>query len=185
MPVFAIDPHRSWLPLEARAAEEADPRTRALLGLVRDHMEHEIKGDLDRLMATIGAHPVYHFRGTPAPMKLEGREAVEAFYRGMFATGGQQFEVVIEKIVADPDNVVTEGIVKQAHKGETLLAQRAPLPIAVQTGEWYLTAARIVTIWPSDGEGKLLGEDIYFGDAPLTGLRPIAADELPPYYVRR
>src|SRR5262245_30846612 len=136
MPVFAIDPHRSWLPLAARAADEKDPRTRALLTLVRDHMEHEIKGDLERLMATLGEHPVYHFRGTPAPGVLDGRGTVEAFYRGMFATGGQQFEVVIEKIVADPDNVVTEGFVKQAHKGEVLLAQGAPLPIPVEAGAW-------------------------------------------------
>lgn len=56
-----IDPHQSWLPLEARAAAEPDPHRRSLLTHVRDHMEHEIKGNLDALMETLCASPVYHF----------------------------------------------------------------------------------------------------------------------------
>jgi hypothetical protein len=185
MPALAIDPNRSWVPLEARAAQEPEARTRALLTLVRDHMEHEIKGDLVRLMATLGANPVYHFRGTLAPGVLEGREAVEAFYRGMFATGRQQFEVVIEKIVATPDDVVTEGFVKQVHKGEALLAQGVPTSLAITAGALYLAEARLVTIWPNDGTGLLKGEDIYFGESPLSRLRRIAPEQLPPYYVLR
>ena len=64
-----IDPHRSWLALAARASQEPNPRRRGLLLKVRDHMESEIKGQLEPLMATLTADPVYHFWGN-APSVL-------------------------------------------------------------------------------------------------------------------
>ena len=50
---YAIDPHQSWLALEAAAAQESSPRRKALITEVRNHMEHEIKGQLDPLMDTL------------------------------------------------------------------------------------------------------------------------------------
>ncbi len=58
---FAINPHHSWLPLEERAAAEDNPRRKALVTAVRDHMEAEIKGQLDPLMDTLTSEPIYHF----------------------------------------------------------------------------------------------------------------------------
>lgn len=181
---YAIDPHKSWLALADAAALETDDRARKLILCVRDHMEAEITGQLEPLMATLTDHPVYHFWGNREPMRLEGRDAVAAFYSGMFAAGGQQFEVVVEKVLATPDHVITEGRVKQVYKGATLAAMGITEVggNAVREDGLWLSDAQLVTLWPADAQGKLIGEDIYFGVDPMKTLTPIAADRLPPYY---
>ncbi len=180
-----IEPHASWLSLEARAKTESDPRVRALLTAVRDHVEHEIRGDLPRLMATLTAEPIYHFWNPAGSFKLEGREAVAAFYTNMIAVGGNQFEIVVEKIVADRANVITEGRVKQVQTGATLLAAgRGEVAggVAVKPEDLFLTCAQLVTVWPSDANGKLIGEDIYFGEDALASAQKIERADLPAYH---
>ncbi len=178
-----IDPHKSWLPLAARAATEPDARRRGLLLKVRDHMEHEIKGELDPLMATLTASPIYHFWGN-APGVLEGRDVIRGFYSDMMARGGQQFEVVVDRIVVDDDAVITEGQVKQVYKGSTLLAmgmqELAGAPIAPD--DLIMTTAQLVTVWPADADGLLIGEDIYFGHDPFRNAERIRREDLPDYY---
>ena len=184
MTTYAINPHQSWLALEARAAQEPNARRKALITEVRNHMEHEIKGRLEPLMDTLTAHPIYHFWGSGEPSVIAGREAVRAFYAGMFQTGGQQFEVVVDKVVASEDHVVTEGQVKQVYKGEALLAMDVTKvgETDVQTGDLWLGGAQLVTLWPADAQGKLIGEDIYFGASPFANLRKIETSDLPPYF---
>jgi limonene-1,2-epoxide hydrolase len=182
-----IDPFESWRPLEARAWSESDARTRTLVQAVRDHMEHEIRGDLAPLMATLTREPVYHFYGGPygaAPMVLSGRAAVEAFYRQMIAAGGNQFEVVVTRIVADSANVVTEGRVKQVHTGKELIAMgRTEIAgVALARDTLVLTSAPLVTVWPGDADGRLVGEDIYFGGDPFASAELITPDDLPSDY---
>ena len=183
---YAINPHQSWLALEAQAAQESNARRKALITEVRDHMEHEIKGRLDPLMDTLTAHPIYHFWGSGEPSVIKGRKAVRAFYDGMFQTGGQQFEVVVDKVVASDDHVITEGQVKQVYKGQALLGMGVTKVGEVNVGEddLWLGGAQLVTLWPADAEGKLIGEDIYFGANPMANLRKIESSDLPPYFQR-
>ena len=178
----SINPFHSWLPLEARAARETDPRVRTLLTAVRDHMEHEIRGDLPELMATLTAEPIYHFWIPAGAFTLRGREAVTGFYSNMIAAGGNQFEVVVEKIVADRGSVITEGQVKQVQTGKALLAAgRSEVGgAAVAPGDLFLTCAQLITVWPGDAGGKLIGEDIYFGEDALSTARKINREALPP-----
>jgi hypothetical protein len=147
-------------------------------------MEHEIKGHLEPLMATLTAAPIYHFWGS-APSVLEGQDAVRGFYRDMMARGGQQFEVVVERIVVDDDTVVTEGQVKQVYKGAALLAmgmkELGGAPLAPD--DLVLTTAQLVTVWPADADGRLIGEDIYFGHDPFRNAERIRREDLPDYYV--
>ena len=178
-----IAPHDSWLTLEARAASETNPRHKLLLTQVRDHMEHEINGNLEPLMATLTAEPIYHFWGN-SPNIIEGYAAVEAFYAGMIASGSQQFEVVNNRIVVDDDTVITEGRVKQAYQGAGLLAMGLTNANGIDVTEagLYLTDTQLITVWPADPDGKLIGEDIYFGQDPFTTLAVIDQSDLPDYY---
>jgi hypothetical protein len=182
-----INPFDSWLPLEARARREPNARVRTLLTAVRDHMEHEIKGDLAPLMATLTAEPVYHFRGGPysaGPLVLRGREAVEGFYRQMIAAGGNQFEVVVTRIVADEGSVVTEGGVKQVYTGKELAAMgRTELHGAkLAPDSLVLATTPLITVWPGDADGRLVGEDIYFGGDPFANAERITPADLPAGY---
>lgn len=183
-----IDPHASWAALEAAAAaygpSPAEQAIAALVLEVRDHMACEIQGDLDGVMATLTAEPVYHFWGNGPSFLLEGRAAIEGFYRDMMARGGQQFEVVIDNVIASTAHVVTEGQVKQVQTASALAAQglQDVGGVAISSSELWLSNAQLLTVWPNDGNGKLVGEDIYFGQNPMTTLVPISRSDLPDYF---
>ena len=181
--MYKIDPHQSWLPLEQRAASESSPRHKKLLTEVRNHMEHEIKGDLEPLMDTLTAEPIYHFWGNELPV-LEGREAVQGFYTGMIAMGSTQFEVVVDSIVVDDGAVITEGQVKQVYKGEMLKAMGLETvdDAPVEADDLFLTTTQLVTVWPGDEDGKLIGEDIYFGQDAFKNIERINRSDLPDYF---
>lgn len=183
-----IEPHASWAALDDAAAaygpSAEEQAVAALVREVRDHMAAEIQGDVSGLMATLTADPVYHFWGNGDPVLLTGRAAVEGFYRDMMARGGNQFEVVIDNCIAAPTHVVTEGQVKQVYLSSALAQQGVTDVggVAIGDSELWLSNAQLVTVWPNDGAGKLVGEDIYFGQNPLTTLVPITAADLPDYY---
>jgi hypothetical protein len=179
-----LNPSQSWLPLEARFRAEKDPQTHRLIKEVRYHVEHEIAGDLEALMDTLTLDPIYHFYGGAAPMTLIGRVAVEGFYKQMIAAGGNQFEIVIKRIVADPGAVITEGVVKQVHTGKELIAmgRKEVGGGPIGNADLFLSTTQLLTVWPSDPDGKLVGEDIYFGEPPLSNLERISQGDLPKGY---
>jgi hypothetical protein len=102
----------------------------------------------------------------------------------MIAAGGNQFEIVIKRIVADATSVITEGQVKQVYTGKELSAMgRTDVHDApIGNADLYLTTTQLITVWPSDPVGKLIGEDIYFGEPPLTHLEKITRADLPRGY---
>jgi limonene-1,2-epoxide hydrolase len=168
-----FDPDQSWAPLDARISKERDPRRREVLERVRDHMRTEISGDFDGLMATLTDDPRYHFWGLPVEGGPKGREAVSDFYRQMIDGGGHRFHFDIERIVVDDDTVVTEGKIHQKTSVEALRVSG----IEEVEGEpldddaTYIAETHIVTVWPIASDGRIIGEDIYFGSPPLANLR--------------
>lgn len=178
-----IDPHESWLALEARAEKEANALHRALITEVRNHMEFEIKGDLEPLMGTLIAEPVYHF-WNDNPFVLEGQAAVRGFYENMIAAGSNQFQVVVDRIFVDDGGVITEGQVKQIYRGAAVTAMGiAELDGApVTDADLILTTTQLLTVWPAGEGAKLVGEDIYFGHNPFLKAQRISESDLPDYY---
>jgi hypothetical protein len=167
-----FDPDRSWASLERRMAEESDPRCRAALEQVRDHLRTEISGDLVGLMATLDDEPRYHLWGLPVEGGPKGRAAVEEFYTQMMAGGGHRFEFAIERIVVDHDAVVTEGLMRQRIPGSAIAASGIDQVEgeAVDAEADYLAETQILTVWPISADGRIMGEDIYFGSPPLARL---------------
>ena len=151
---------------------ETDPRRRQLLEQVRDHMRAEIRGELGPLLATLIDDPRYHLWGLGAEMGPKGRVAVETFYKDMIASGGNHFEFAIERIVVDADSVVTEGVFRSAVPGSLLaasgVAEVEGKPVDAEAE--YLSENRILTVWPAEADGRLVGEDIYFGSPPFSAL---------------
>lgn len=180
---LAIDPHRSWLALEERAAREPNALHRALITQVRDHMEFEIRGDLDPLMDTLVAEPVYHF-WSDNPFVLEGRAAVRAFYENMIAAGGNQFQVVVDRILVEDGGVITEGQVRQVYRGPQVIAMgvRELDGAPVAEDDLIVTSTQLLTVWPAGEDAKLVGEDIYLAHSPFRNARRINPDALPDYY---
>ena len=138
-------------------------------------MEAEINGRLEPLMATLCDHPIYHFwRVGPENMILEGYEAVAGFYQNMFADGGQNFQVVCERIFVDDGGVITEGKVRQKYDSNALQAMGVTEANgqSISSASAWLSNTQLLTVWPNAGNGKLLGEDIYFGEDPMSTLTP-------------
>lgn len=167
-----FDPERSWLPLEHRIEQEGDPRCRQLLEQVRDHMRTEIRGDHEALMATLVDEPRYHFWGTPVEGGPKGRAAVSDFYRQMIDGGGNWFHFDIQRIVVDHDSVVTEGTMRQRVPGAAIAASGVGEVEGepVDAEATYLAETHILTVWPMSEDGRIIGEDIYFGSPPLERL---------------
>jgi len=169
-----FDPESSWQRIEARMEAESDPVCRALLAQVRDHMRAEIGGELEPLMDTLVSEPRYHFRSSGPDGGPKDRAAVRSFYEAMIAGGGNRFHFDIERIFVDPGGVVTEGKMRQAISGEALVAmgveQLDDLPVDASGS--YLSETHILTVWPAGDDGRLVGEDIFFGSPP--GFRRVA-----------
>jgi len=167
MPIH-FDPESSWKVLEERVASEEDPVCRGLLEEVRDHVRAEILGQLDPLMATLVAEPLYHFRGAMPDGGPKGREAVHAFYQAMIERGGNRFQFEIQRILVDHTGVITEGKMRQTIPGADVIASGVEEVegAAVDPKKTYLSETHLLTVWPSGEGGKLVGEDIFFGGLP-------------------
>ena len=89
-----------------------------------------------------------------------------------------------DRIVVDDGAVITEGQVKNVQKGATLKAMGVEEVNGTPVGEdeLFVTSAQLVTVWPADPDGKLVGEDIYFGENSANNIERITRDELPDYY---
>jgi len=169
----SFDPERSCRALEERIEQETDPRCRALLEQVRDHVRTEVRGQLGPLMDTLEANPVYHFWGLMGSGGgPKNRAEVEEFYTGMIAGGGTNFELDIKRIVVDKGAVVTEGSMLQPMSGAVLAAAGVEevegKPVTPEAT--YLGESQILTVWPAGADGKLKGEDIYMGSSPMSKL---------------
>ncbi len=181
-----IDPKRSWACFEDRIAAEQNPVVKGLITEVSNHMQAEITGQIEPLMETLTAHPVYHFWAFLPEAILEGEVAVRGFYTDMMGRGGEQFEVVTENIIADEGRVVTEGQVKQLYLGEDVIPMLQAAGKSDVNGEkvdpkaLYLATVQLITGWPNDGNGKLVGEDIYFAQSPVDRLEKITHNDIAP-----
>ncbi len=175
-----FDPQRSWIAVEERAREETNSRHKAMLTVVRDHLDHEISGRLDELMGTLCAHPTHHIYGNN-PMTINGAAGLRAFYEAMITGGSNQFEVVVEKVIVDDENVVTEGQLNTVYRGGDMAA----MDMTEINGEpidpegLYLTSTQLITVWPIDDDCLLQGEDIYLAGNPFDACVKITAADVP------
>jgi hypothetical protein len=185
MAMLKIDLHKSWISLKEKADKIFNEKHKILLNEVANHMEAEIKGQLDLLMSTLTAEPVYHFwRVSDVNMILNGYEEVSGFYSNMFQNGGEQFEVVTKRIIVNDDGVITEGKVKQVYTKDNLklMGLTKDTFSEIDNSDLWLSNTQLITVWPSDPDLKLVGEDIYFGENPMETLKPINENEIPDYY---
>jgi limonene-1,2-epoxide hydrolase len=169
VPDIQFDPESSWLPLEARMEQETHPRIRANLEEVRNHMRAEIMGEHGPLMDTLTQDPVYHMWGLPEENGPKGREVISLFYKNMIDTGGNRFHFDIRLIVADENTVMTEGVMRTLMPAAVLRASGIEEVDgdSIDDAIEYVAEWQILTVWPIDEAGKIIGEDIYFGSPPM------------------
>ena len=150
-------------------AEQRNPKHKALLEMVQEHMRTEVRGEHEGLMATLVDDPQYHMWGGPEDTGPKGRKPVSDFYQAMFDNNGQGFEFEVRKVIVDDNGVVTEGVLRTALPGSGVLAAGVEEvdgePVDAEAK--YVNQGQLLTVWPAGEGGKLVGEDIYFGTAGL------------------
>jgi hypothetical protein len=163
-----IDPNRTWAKVEERLATEPDPVLKRNLETILEHMKAEAAGDIDRLLATLSDDVAYHAYGTTDPLlNPVGKEGVRGFYERFIASGATRLQLDIDRLVVDRDCILTEGLMRMAYPGTTLIAYG----IAVDDPDaYYLYEARMATLWPFDDNGQARGEDTYLGGDGFDGI---------------
>jgi len=174
-----IDPNKTWRKVEERLKRETNPKIRSNLDVVLRHMKAEAVGDLDGLIETIS--PIgtnYDAYGSDDPIhNPKSLEAVRTFYETFIASGATKLELDVDRLVADEDCVVTEGIMRMAYPGATLLAMGHEVD---DPEAYYLYESRMAVFWPFGEDGLATGEDSYTGWDGFAGIaaRKLAASDL-------
>lgn len=164
MPV--IDQHTTWAKVEARLATEADPVLRRNLELLLQHMKAEATLDMERLMATVSQDALYQ-NFAPGGTDLVGKAAVQQFYEQFAASGAHRLHLDVDRLVVDRHCILTEGVMRMAYPGRTLLATGRPVD---DPDAFYLFETRMAIIWPIGEDGLFIGEDSYVGSDGFEGI---------------
>ena len=84
----------------------------------------------------------------------------------------------------ETDGLGTEGKVKQVYTRDSLklMGLTSETFPDLSKSDLWLSNTQLITVWPSDPDLKLVGEDIYFGENPMDTLKPINENEIPDYY---
>jgi hypothetical protein len=152
-------------PVDAKIAETANPRHRALLQNFREHLLAEIAGDVDAIMKTQCANPEYHFYGSGVgDSGPKGGQAVRCFYENIFKLGYNKLRYVIDRFIIDDRGLFHEGQMDIVFPGRALQAMGLPCD---DPSAHYVFSYRQAAIFHYDEQGHCTGEDTY-SDGPLT-----------------
>ena len=93
-------------------------------------------------------------------------------------SGAHRLELDCQRVIADRDCVVTEGVMRMAYPGFALKAQGIEVD---DEQAYYLYEARMGIVWPVDREaGLLVGEESYTGADGFAGIadRKLSKDDI-------
>lgn len=182
-----LNPNNTWRLVQERMEREQDPKIRRNLELVLEHMKSEAQGDIEGVVATLCEQPKYIAHDVPDEPSMNpggNKDAVRAFYDlTIVQTGAHQLELNCDRVVADHDAVMTEGVMRMAYPGATLIAMGVEVDDA---DAYYLYQTRMSVVWPVDEKSGLLkGEETYTGTDGFEGIaeRKITAADIVPVAV--
>ena len=179
-----LNPNNTWRLVQERMENEQDPKIRRNLELVLQHMKTEAQGDIEGVVATLSDQPRYVTHDVPGDEAMNpsgSKDAVRAFYdMTIVQTGAHRLEFACDRVIADRESVMTEGLMRMAYPGRTLAA----MGVEVDDPEaYYLYQSRMCVVWPVDpGSGMLFGEETYTGTDGFEGIadRKITEDDIVP-----
>jgi hypothetical protein len=163
-----IDPQVTWRKVVERLETETDPVLRRNLELLLAHQKAEASLDLDGLMATISEQARYQAFGSSDPaLNPVGKPAVRQFYENFAASGAHRLQLDTDRLVVDRHCILTEGLMRMAYPGRTLLARGIEVD---DPDAYYLFEARMAIVWPIGPDGLFIGEDSYVGRDGFAGI---------------
>ncbi len=150
--------------LARREAIEEDEVVRRNLQVARRHIQAELDADLDAILDTLVADPIYHMynfvngAGVIDSFTVRGREAVRALYTPGCEDGTIRLqELRGGRVVADRHMVAVEGELRAAWSGKALVAAG----YAADARANYLLMGRMCSFVQFSADGLMLGESVY------------------------
>ena len=173
-----VDQTLSWRVIEERSARTENPRHRAMLNKVAEHLRAEASGDLEALLGTLGPSPEYHIWFDGRDEGPKGLDGIRGFYNQLVEDKRGVLEFAIDRIVVDDGAVLTEGWLSAIQQGRIC---RKYGWVVDDDDAAYLVRRRTVIIWPFDAAGEMIGEDGYTS-TDLGAARKLEPEELPDAY---
>jgi hypothetical protein len=165
MPV--IDQHVTWRKVEERLEHETDPILCRNLEMLLLHMKAEAALDMETLMSTVSDRAMYQNFAQGEVTHPVGKAGVQKFYEDFAASGAQKLQLDIDRLVVDRHCILTEGVMRMAYPGRTLIAR----DIEVDDPDAdYLFETRMAVVWPIDEHGLFIGEDSYTAGDGFAGI---------------
>jgi hypothetical protein len=160
-----IEPLRSLRPVDDLLETTGNPYHRRLLENFREHVIAEAVGDIDRIMATMAPHPVYHSYdsfGDSAQSDedyviVNGREETWALYREFIDSGRHVHELDTRRLAVSDWGIAGDGYLYLTERGSNLVAEGVP---GIDPGATYVAGSRFAYFIPYE-DGLMAGEDIY------------------------
>jgi hypothetical protein len=159
-------------------AEATDPVILRNLQAVAEHIDAEVAGDIDRLMATLVGEPVYHIWGASKSVGPQGFDEVRDNYLALIRSGKNRLAYDVTRVVADAKCVTTEGHFRLAYPGAVLPSTTLSTGEPILVDHWYLVEYKCVVLWPVNHRAQIFGEELYAGEPPRV-LRHLDDNELP------
>lgn len=175
-----VDQGLSARRLTERLEETTNPRHRAMLQVVVEHLRAEVDASVEALLATLVPEPDYHLWQNGSDYGPKGKDQVMGYYQELVDAKRHVLEFDITRIVVDDSNIVTEGWIRAINLGSVARSRGYDVD---DDDASYLVTQRVVIFWPFNEQGLMLGEDGY---ANLDGAsaRRLTDDELPDAYRR-
>jgi hypothetical protein len=176
-----LEPLRSLRPIDNLLGATSDPYHRRLLENFREHVIAEVVGDIDRIMATMAPHPVYHSydsfgdsaRADEDFVIVNGRDETWALYREFIDSGRHVHELDSRRLAVSDWGIAGDGYLYLTERGANLVAEGVT---GVDIGATYVAASRFAYFIPYE-DGLMAGEDIYRPRSNISYLK-VEPDEM-------
>jgi hypothetical protein len=160
-----IQPLRSLRTIDDLIRATGNPYHRRLLENFREHVIAEVVGDIDRIMATMAPHPVYHSydsfgdsaRCDEDYVIVNDREETWALYRDFIDSGRHVHELDTRRLAVSDWGIAGDGYLYLTEQGSSLVAAGVT---GIDPGATYVAASRFAYFLPYE-DGLMAGEDIY------------------------
>lgn len=175
-----LDVRKGWASYRDAWQRETNPRRKAILAVMMEHIKWEVLGQPDRILESVSPDAVYRFYGLGNTTEMHGKVEIRAFYQGLADSGANVLQLDIEHLGVNDWGIAAHGIWHQVYPGSALTGEGGLVRSddVDDPSARYLVSQRMAWFFPftDDASPMLLGEIVYFEQAPC-GIRKLAVGE--------
>ncbi|MGI9325376.1 MAG: nuclear transport factor 2 family protein [Pseudomonadales bacterium] len=175
-----LDITKGWITYRDAHAAESNPRSKAILAVMMDHIKWEVLGQPDRILESVSPDAVYRFYGLGSTTEMHGKDEIRTFYQGLADSGANELQLDIDHLAVADWGLAAHGTWHQVYPGSALLADDNLVrsDAVDDAAAKYLVSQRMAWFFPftQDDPPLLLGEVVYFEQAPCD-IRKLATGE--------